>query len=89
MSCSSNPLTISLCERLPWLYDCSTEKKTLPISLEGFSMVVPVARMSVIRPTFSKQTYTQQVTELEPYSLSSDLDYVLKYYLNLYKLIIT
>ena len=76
MSCSSNPLTISLCERLPWLYDCSTEKKTLPIPLEGFSMVVPVTRMSVIRPTFNNQTYTQQVTELEPYSLSPDLDYV-------------
>ena len=39
-------------------------------------MVVPVARMSVIRPIFNKQTYTQQVTELEPYSLSLLLNYV-------------
>ena len=39
-------------------------------------MVVPVARMSVIRPIFNKQTYTQQVTELEPYSLSLLFYYV-------------
>ena len=76
MSCSSKPSTISLYKRLPWWYVCLAEKKTLPVSLEGFSMVVPVARMSVIRPIFNKQTYTQQVTELEPYSLSLLFYYV-------------
>jgi hypothetical protein len=44
-------------------------------------MVVPVARMSVIRPIFNKQTYTQQVTELEPYSLSLLLNYVQQIFL--------
>lgn len=54
MSCSSSPSTISLCERLPWQYGYKTEKKTLPISLDGFFMVVPVARMST-RPIFNNK----------------------------------
>ena len=47
MPCSSSPSTISLFERLPWWYDYKTEKKTLSISLDGFFMVVSVARMSI------------------------------------------
>ncbi|KAI8119919.1 hypothetical protein CVS40_8754 [Lucilia cuprina] len=41
-------------ENIDTTYDYKTEKKTLPISLDGFFMVVPVARMST-RPIFNNK----------------------------------
>ncbi|KAI8115052.1 hypothetical protein CVS40_12697 [Lucilia cuprina] len=41
-------------ENIDTTYDYKTEKETLPISLDGFFMVVPVARMST-RPIFNNK----------------------------------
>lgn len=57
MPCSSSSLTISLFERFPWLYNYKTEKKTLPIPLDGFSMIVSVTRM-IIMTIFITNVYS-------------------------------